>query len=477
MTALKRTIVVDLDGTLIFTDMLVENLFLFLKHHPLKIFSVLRWFFMGKVTLKTRLADAQLPNPAELPYNQELIRWLLERRREGCLLVLATASDQRIANSVAEHLNLFDEALGTQTTNLSSHRKCKLLVERFGEAGFEYIGNSRADLAVWRSSSAIYVANPGQGVLKAAARIGSVAKVFSERKAGLRTWARALRLHQWLKNLLIFVPLLASHRFMDLSLGVKGALAFIAFGACASSVYLLNDLLDLSDDRNHPTKRYRPLAAGSVPIIQAVALIPVLLALAVTIGLVFLPITFCFILLAYYGLTLTYSLALKRIVMLDVVCLALLYSIRVVAGATAMSLDPTFWILAFCMFIFLSLAFVKRYTELLFARTKGKSGKTAGRGYYPADLELLASLGGSSGYISALVLVLYIRDAATSNLYSSPQWMWAACPLLLFWLSRVWLLAHRGQMNDDPIIFAIRDRVSRWIGVAFLAAFAMAALT
>jgi 4-hydroxybenzoate polyprenyltransferase len=241
-------------------------------------------------------------------------------------------------------------------------------------------------------------------------------------------------------------------------------------------VYLLNDLLDLPDDRQHPTKRNRPLAAGTLPILHALFLIPGLLAAAFALALWQLPWQFAAVLAAYYVLTLAYSLWLKRVVMLDVVTLAMLYTVRVIAGAAAMALAATFWILAFCMFIFLSLAFVKRYTELHDARQKGKKDKSAGRGYYPADFELLASLGGASGYLSVLVLALYINEAASATLYRSPEWMWAACPLLLFWLSRVWLLAHRGQMHDDPIVFALRDSVSRWTGLGLLVVFALATL-
>ena len=272
----------------------------------------------------------------------------------------------------------------------------------------------------------------------------------------------------------MFVPLLASHRILDVNLIINGLIAFIAFGLCASSVYLLNDLFDLPEDRQHPTKSNRPLAAGTFPIVHAIGFMVGIFVTAFLIAFLLLPLQFFFVLFAYYALTLTYSLYLKRIVMLDVVALAMLYTIRVIAGAAAMSLVVTFWILAFCVFIFLSLAFVKRYTELNDARIKGKLTQVSGRGYMPDDFELLASLGGSSGYISALVLALYINDINALNLYQSPKWMWVACPLLLFWLSRVWLLAHRGQMHDDPIVFALRDVVSRWIGVGFVAVFILA---
>lgn len=470
----NRTVVVDLDGTLVNTDMLVENLFLFLRLHPLRIFEAIAWLFRGKAYFKRRLADAVVPDVTRLPYNKELLYWLEQQRTAGARLILATASDLRIAHNLAEHLGIFDEVLGTESTNLSSRNKREALVQRYGERGYEYVGNSVADLALWKAASVIHVANPERGVLAAARKIGKVEMVFENRPAYFRTLTKALRIHQWAKNLLLFVPLLASHRFMEVQLLWNGLLAFIAFGACASSVYLLNDLLDLPDDRQHPTKCSRPLAAGTLPILHALFLIPVLLFGAFLLALWLLPIQFAGVLAAYYILTLAYSLWLKRVVMLDVITLAMLYTVRVIAGCAAMSMVTTFWILAFCMFIFLSLAFVKRYTELYDARQKGKTEQASGRGYFPADLDLLASLGGASGYTSVLVLALYINDAASGTLYRSQEWMWAACPLLLFWLSRVWLLAHRGQMHDDPIVFALHDSVSRWIGAAFVLVFALA---
>ena len=323
----------------------------------------------------------------------------------------------------------------------------------------------------------MHVVNPEFGVLAGAKDIGAIETIFENRPPYLKSLIKILRIHQWAKNILIFVPLLASHRIFEMQLLLNGLLAFIAFGLCASSVYLLNDLLDLPDDRRHPSKCNRPLAAGTFPIIHALFLIPALLIAAFSLSVLLLPISFVVVLAAYYVLTLVYSLWLKRMVMIDVITLAMLYTTRVLAGAAAMSLVATFWILAFCMFIFLSLAFVKRYTELCEARQKtGGVDGSSGRGYYPADFELLASLGGASGYISVLVLALYINDVSTDGLYHDQRWMWAACPLLMFWLGRVWLLAHRGQMHDDPIVFALRDNVSRWAGLFFVLVFVLATL-
>jgi 4-hydroxybenzoate polyprenyltransferase/phosphoserine phosphatase len=474
----NKVIVVDLDGTLISSDMLVENMFLFLRYHPLRFFELLTWLIGGKSYFKRRLVDAIVPGVEHLPYNKDLLAWLRQQSLEGAQIVLATSSDQRIANAVASHLGIFNEIFGSGVVNLSSKQKRDVLVERFGEKRFEYIGNSRADLSVWEFADLIHIVNPEFGVLAAANKIGPIKTIFENRPPYLKSLIKTLRIHQWAKNLLILVPLLASHRIFETHLIFNGMLAFIAFGLCASSVYLLNDLLDLPDDRQHSSKCNRPLAAGTFPIVHALFLIPVLLLAAFFLALFFLPISFVVVLFAYYVLTLIYSLWLKRMVMIDVIVLAMLYTIRVLAGAAAMSLEATFWILAFCMFIFLSLAFVKRYTELCDARHKKKAGldKALGRGYYPADFELLASLGGASGYISVLVLALYINDAAAGFLYRDQRWMWTACPLLMFWLSRVWLLAHRGQMHDDPILFALRDNVSRFIGLSFILVFVLATL-
>jgi len=473
---MHRIIIVDLDGTLVSTDMLVENLFLFFRLQPLRIFNVVAWLFKGKAYFKRRLADTILPDVSCLPYNQAILNWLEHQRAAGAKLILATASDLRIANRVAEHLGLFDEVIGTEKTNLSSKNKREALVQRYGEQGYEYVGNSTADLAVWKTASVIHIVNPERGVLAAARKIGKVEMVFENRPPYFRTLVKAIRIHQWAKNLLLFVPLLASHRIMEIQLLWNGLLAFIAFGACASSTYLLNDLLDLPDDRKHPTKCKRPLAAGTLPIFHVLFLIPVLLTGAFGVALWLLPLQFAGVLAAYCILTLAYSLWLKRVVMLDVVTLAMLYTIRVVAGAAAMALVATSWILTFCMFIFLSLAFVKRYTELRPARNNGLKDKAPGRGYYPEDFELLASLGGASGYISVLVLALYInKETSGTTLYHSPEWLWAACPVLLFWISRVWLLAHRGEMHDDPIVFALHDKVSRWVGISFVIFFVLGA--
>ncbi|MCZ2497390.1 UbiA family prenyltransferase [Xylophilus sp. Kf1] len=472
----RRVIAVDLDGTLVRSDMLVESLFLYLRAYPLHCFRVLGWLLRGKAFFKRRLADKVSPDAQLLPYNQPLIEWLAVQRAAGASLVLATASDLRIGRRIAQHVGIFDDVMGTEGHNLSSGRKRDALIERFGEGGFEYVGNSKADLAIWQVASRSHIVEPEIGVMSRFKALGRPAgEVFDDRGSYVRVLRRALRLHQWAKNLLIFVPLFAAHRLTGEGVA-QCVLAFLCFGACASSVYLLNDMLDLPEDRQHRSKSRRPLAAGTFPVFHALVLMPALLLGAFGLALVALPLFFAGVLLGYYLLTLAYSFGLKRIVMVDVVALAMLYTVRVIAGAAAVRLPTTFWILAFCVFLFLSLAFVKRYTELYDAHQQGSTRKALGRGYVATDFPLLGSLGTAAGYLSVLVLALYINDSTAQSLYPHPQVMWMACPLLLYWLSRVWLLAHRGQMNDDPIVFALRDRASRWVGLCFILTFVLAAL-
>ncbi|SFU17384.1 4-hydroxybenzoate polyprenyltransferase [Pseudomonas marincola] len=381
-----------------------------------------------------------------------------------------------MAWKIAEHLSLFDVVLASDAErNLSADRKRDLLVEHYGEHGFDYVGNSHDDLQVWAVARQAYVVNPESGVERLARKQGNVEQVIHSNPSGLKDWLKALRLHQWMKNTLIFVPLLAGHQITNPLLFWHGVLAFLLFGLCASSVYLLNDLLDLADDRHHHFKRNRPFAAGRLSIKSGLVAAPILLIAAFVGAAVFLSWAFMLVLLAYYILTLAYSLSLKRMMAVDVIALAMLYTSRIIAGTAAFSMALTFWILAFSMFMFLSLALVKRYAELRDAREKGRTEKARGRGYYPNDLEMISSLGASSGYLSVMVLALYIHDQTTSELYANPQVIWLACPLLLLWITRIWMMTHRGQMHEDPVVFAIRDRFSLVVGVMFCLVFWVAA--
>jgi 4-hydroxybenzoate polyprenyltransferase len=468
--------VVDLDGTLLRSDLLLETTMAFVRSHPLQLFKLFGWLIHGKAALKQGLALATQLDVTVLPYDPAVIELIETERAGGRMIILATAAHDSLARRIAEHLQLFDLVWASDAErNLSADNKRDVLVAHYGEGGFDYMGNSRDDLSVWQASRKAIVVNPEAGVQSRAQAQGNVEQVIESNRASLKDWRKALRLHQWMKNALIFVPLLAAHQLNQPLQVLNGLLAFLFFGLCASSVYILNDLLDLTDDRHHQSKRNRPFASGRLSIRSGLVLVPLLLLGAFGGAALLLPWQFCAVLGAYYLLTLAYSLSLKRQMTLDVIVLAALYTSRILAGAAAFNLPLTFWILAFSMFMFLSLALVKRYAELREARLKDLKDKTRGRGYYPADLDMIASLGATSGHLAVMVLALYIHEGTTVALYSHPHVIWLACPLLLFWITRVWMLTHRGQMNDDPVVFAIRDRVSQLIGAMFALVFWIAA--
>jgi 4-hydroxybenzoate polyprenyltransferase len=460
------------------TDTLLECLLLFLKSQPHRLLILFIYLLRGKAALKTFLARSirELINFKTLPYHPALLIWLRAQKRQGAKIYLATAAHMEIANGVASHLKLFDGIFATQKINLNGTAKRDCLIKAFGKGGYEYIGNAKIDIPVWYEASKIYVANPELGVLAAAHKISKPESVFENRASYLFNLFKLLRVHQWAKNALIFLPLFAAHHFYDLDLLSHSLVAFLTFSFCASSAYMINDLLDLQDDREHMTKYSRPIASGQFSILHACFFIALLLAGSFSIAWLFLPNLYTLILLIYFLLTLSYSFYLKRVAIFDVMTLAVLYMLRVLAGGNATALGTTFWMLLFCMFIFLSLAFLKRYTELHSQIKKDQSSKILGRGYYPTDFELLASLGGASGFISVLVLALYINDPASANLYKHPEWMWLTCPLLVLWMSRSWLMAHRGEMHDDPVIFALKDKLSQGMTILFILSFVLASI-
>ena len=467
-------LVVDLDGTLLRSDLLVESALAHARARPLRALAPLWWLRGGKAALKQGLAEAAEIDVATLPYDARVLALIERERALGRPIVLATASHRLYADRVAAHLKLFDDVLATEDgVNLSAGRKRDRLLQRYGHQGYDYVGNSADDLAVWATARRAYVVSAGAVLERRALAHGNVAGVLPRAPVGerLRAVFKALRAHQWAKNLLLFLPLLAAHALLDPAKLAAGALAFLCFSLCASSVYLLNDLLDVADDRHHRSKRRRPFAAGTLPLLAGVALAPLLLAAAFGLALWLLPWRFSAVLLGYYALTLAYSLALKRVMALDAITLAALYTLRLIAGAAAFAVPLTFWMLAFSMFIFLSLALVKRYAELREARHRGDQGQARGRGYFPGDLEMISSLGAASGYLAVLVLALYTQDRATVALYRQPQLIWLACPLLLFWVTRTWMLTHRGEMHDDPVVFALKDRASLLVGLLFAAVF------
>ncbi len=454
----------DLDGTVIETDLLQESICAAIKRNPLYLFMLFVWLLRGRAHLKAKLAELVQIDASLLPYNEKFVEYLRAQKQSGRKVVLATASDLALAKGVYDHLGCFDEILASDGKyNLRGSNKARYLREKYRD--FAYAGNSTVDFPVWRAAKQVILVSSEESLIKRVTREFAGALCFPGYKFSLLKLVRALRTHQWLKNLLIFVPLIMAHRWQELPKSFSTLVAFFSFSLCASSVYILNDLFDLESDRQHHSKRNRPFASGALPLALGFALVPLLFLSALLLSFSSTK-DFTLTLVLYFIITLFYSLRLKRILLLDIVTLASLYTVRIFAGGVAADVPVSEWLLAFSMFIFFSLACLKRYSELHnLLRTQKE--KTLGRGYLVSDLTQISQFGSSSAYISVLVLALYIRSPEVLALYHHPMVLWAVCPVLLYWVSRMWLLAHRGEIDEDPIVFAIEDKVS--IIVAFLA--------
>lgn len=455
---------VDLDGTLIHSDLLLESFLLLIKQNPLYLLLVPLWLIKGKANLKRQIASRVELDGSALPYTKPLLTWLKEQKAAGRPIWLCTASDERLARAVADHVGCFDGVLASNgEVNLSGRNKAAALVQRFGEKGFVYCGNARIDLDVWAHAAGAVVVNASAALAEAASRVTKVVAEHPFQSGGIKVVTKALRVHQWAKNALIFVPVAAAHQLTNPQALWQSVMAFVAFSLCASSVYLLNDMLDLAADRQHHSKCNRPFAAGRLSLLFGLLAAPLLLVVAFGLACL-LPAKFLLVLAAYYVATLAYSFSLKRMVMVDVLALAGLYTVRIVAGGAATGIELSFWLLMFAIFIFLSLAIVKRYAELHVMKQQGKL-KAQGRGYRVEDLSLLQSLGSSSGYLSILVLALYLNTPDIARMYHHPKLVWLLVPIMLYWISRIWMQTHRGNMHDDPLVFALKDRVSLLTGV------------
>jgi 4-hydroxybenzoate polyprenyltransferase len=468
-------IVVDLDGTLISTDLLIETSNEVITTKPLEFLLSLPFLFFNRAKFKEYLAKRTTLDVSGLPYNEELIEWLKKRKSEGAELILATASHSILANKIAQYLGLFDAVhASTGNTNLKSVNKRNLLVSIYGAKGFEYIGNSKDDLPVWTESKVAHINSTNKHLISklinlvGAKRMGENFAIKNRKEGKLLTLFKALRPHQWVKNLIVIAPLFLANQAGDENQIINSLIASIAFCLVASSGYILNDLIDIHNDRLHDTKKLRPFASGALsPLIGWLAW-PTLVSISTAIAC-YLPMPlFQLVLGLYFLLTLAYSLKLKKIPILDVLILSILYTLRLVAGSFAINVPISFWALAFSMFIFLSLAFVKRYSEIAKIKNSIESIQITGRGYRSSDLSAVGVMGIGSAYLSILILALYTQDPHVSQHYISANILWILCPLLLFWLSRVWLITYREEMNGDPVLFAITDRVS-WITISCMA--------
>lgn len=453
----KLTLVVDLDDTLIRTDSLFESFWAACSvkwHTPLVAASAL---LQGRLALKEKLAEIGRLDPARLPYNDEVLDLVRGWRERGGRTALVTASIQDTADSVADHLGLFDEAHGSgEGVNLKGAEKARFLQTRF-TGGYSYIGDTAADIPIWQHADEAVTVNPSKAFR---ARVDALGKETTHLTAGplrARDYLRLLRPHQWMKNVLVFLPMLAGHQLTPATM-LQSLLAFVAFSLVASSTYVLNDLLDLSADRAHPRKCRRPLASGAVKVSHGTWLAPGLGIAGGAVAWLSSPALFA-MLAAYYVTTTLYSFRLKRLVVIDVCVLAVLYTMRLLAGSIATGIPASMWLLAFATFFFFSLAAVKRQAELVDGIASG-TVRARGRGYHVDDLSIVSNMAVSSGMVSVLVLALYANSEPVRQLYGSAEFLWGVCLVLLFWNSRIAILTNRGQMHDDPLIFAARDPVS-----------------
>lgn len=454
---------VDLDGTLIKSDWMLEAILAMVSNKPTSIFQIALWLTKGRSNLKQHLAEAVTIDIASLPINREFFEFLKEEKSNARELILISASDQKAVTAVSDHYDLFDAAIGSDgTINLKSEAKLARIQKYVEGGGFSYAGNSAADLAVWQGADEIIVVNAESSIAEKAKSLDTEQQPileFDKPPTLLPRLLKAMRPHQWLKNFLIFLPLILSHQLGEPDLLMLTVLAFVSFSLCASSVYFLNDLLDIESDRLHNSKSKRPFAAGTLPLEYGVFGAPLLFLLSLVFASL-VGVQFFAVLIGYSLITCLYSLYLKRLYLLDVVTLSLLYTLRIIAGSAAIAITTTDWLIAFSGFLFLGLALLKRTTELRNLVIDGQVS-TRGRDYNTDRLLVVAVLGIMSSAASILVFMVYISAANITYLYSSPALLWAICPLLIAMLARVWLKSYAGTLDEDPVLFASHDRLSQ----------------
>ena len=447
---------VDLDGTLLRSDMLLESLFVMIRERPVSALWVPLWLVKGKAHLKSQIASRVDFNSAHLPFNEEVMRFVREQRATR-MTVLVTGTHQSLADSVASQLDVFDEVIGSSSEiNLTSHKKRAWLENRYGVGGFDYIGNDKDDLDVWPAARKAMVVSTPSGLVTHPTQ--TFDRVFEVQPSGVSDYFSLLRVHHWSKNALIAVPFFLDHRIYDGGAIVAVLMAFVAMSLLASATYIFNDLLDLQADRQNDFKCKRALASGAVSIARAIHSIALLVCLLLLIT-VMLPPAFNAALLLYLVTTLTYSLLLKKKAMLDVITIAALHTLRVVAGILVIQAEWSFWLLGFSMFFFFSLASAKRVAELINLQQAGRQD-AVGRDYQVADIPVMLTSGVTTGFISIMVVALYINSEKVQTMYTNPMILWLLCPVLMYWIGRIWIFTARGQMHEDPIVFAIRDRGS-----------------
>lgn len=474
-----RPLVVDLDNTLVATDTLHESLLELAGRRPFGLPQAVASLKRGRAAFKSVVGSLVSLDPAALPYRNEVLGLIRQAKAQGRPVVLASASHGSTVDSVAAYLGLFDAVIATtDATNRKGAGKLEairaLLAERGWGGSFDYVGDHAADLPIWAASHTAYLVDADAGVVKQAKGTHETIELVPRHNNTLHELIRAGRPHQWCKNLLLAVPFLVGGEGGEVTAWLQFIVAFLGFGLCASAVYLVNDLLDLRSDRLHPTKRERPMAAGRLPVKIAALAAPLLVITAIFGTSIVLPMNFEWALIVYTITAWLYSFAIKNKVILDVVWLACLYTLRVIAGGLATSTFASFWLLALALFLFLSIALAKRYAELRLLAAEGRS-EVAGRNYHIEDQPIISVMGMGAGMLGVLVLALYINSKDVSKLYDQPQVLWIICPLMLYWVGRLWMRAHRRMMKDDPLVFALTDRTSYIVALLVILAAMVAA--
>lgn len=454
-------LVVDVDGTLVLSDYLHESIIRIAATKPLLVGLLPYWLSRGKAYFKDRIARL-IPMAPDLPTRNSVTDLIKQAKREGRAVYLASASDARYIEPLARKLGNIDGVFATEaSTNLAGSAKADALVKAFGDQGFDYIGDSDVDFAVWSKARTVLAVSHGQRFSRRLMTAFPKAVIVETERLRPKAYLAALRPHQWAKNMLVFLPLVVGHTFLVPADLLAACVAFVCFSLAASSAYVINDLLDITSDRRHPTKFRRPFAAGLVPVKHGFYM-SILLALSASLlAALMLPPEAATVLAFYFSVTLTYSLLLKRKVIIDVIALAGLYTIRVLGGATAIGAPDSNWLLMFCLFLFLCLAICKRYTELMERELAG-APPPAGRAYRFIDRSALLIFGAVSGLMSVLVVALYMSSQQVTALYTSPDLLWLICVIQLYWIARVILVSNRGELHEDPVVFALRDRTS-WL--------------
>jgi 4-hydroxybenzoate polyprenyltransferase len=470
--ALNVPLIIDLDGCLIRSDLLLETALAYLSPNPLRMFQLFGWALKGRANLKRQLAHAAGLDLQLIPVNDDVVAFAESAKASGRQVYLATAADELLAIKIGTRFDFLDGVIASDgTRNLKGRHKCEELRARFPH-GFDYVGDGNADLPIWQEARKVIVVEPNGGLRRAVGALKKPTETLERPQPEWQALVKACRLHQWAKNTLVFVPALLSGQIADPPVLLACTLAFFALGLVASGTYLVNDLLDLSHDRRHPSKRQRPLASGELSMHSAIIAVPALIGGGLAVGAL-LSLYAALALLTYLGLTLAYSLRIKREPILDTLTLAGLFTLRLVLGISVAGVVAP-WLLVFSMFLFTSLSLAKRCAEI---QSMAKSGATsiAGRGYLVSDEPFVLSLGLATGTGSILIMVLYlIFDAFNREFYANPHWLWGIPVVLFLWVTHIWLVGHRGKLDDDPVAYAVKDRKSLFLGSVAAGAFACA---